>query len=150
MRRSLGPALALLLAAALAGCGSDRDRPDRDRPDAGRDESTALDGDGFTQPGLPDDASVRAFCTAITAAEDAVDTARPRSDDDWLTVVGALDHLYDVGVPSGLPGAAKDEIDVLDRLVRQSNSVAELRAATRAAGASTPALDGYVDAHCAD
>jgi len=149
----LAPLLVVLLALGLSGCGGGsaesaaaRLAPATTAP-APDDASAALDGVA-AQSGFAMGADVASFCTAMMDADDAVDGARPGSARDWKQVVAALDRIYEVGVPEDFPDPALAELAVLDRLVRESDSVRRLLAAAKRERAGTDAIEAYLADAC--
>ena len=146
--------VALVVPLALTGCGSDDGKPASSAGSSttskASDDDEPLDGE-YTQPGLAGDASVADFCKAMAEVDTAIDDAhKPGVDqgDAWLRIVAAIDAVWETGAPADLPPAGIDEIEHIDRLIRQSNSVAELTDAIRNDPPQSRTVDTWLSDNC--
>lgn len=129
--RRLAAALAVPLLLATA-CGS------------GDDESSARPEGGKT-------VAPATFCDLMQEVDASIDDAYDRTgdpEDAWARIGAAFDAIDEAGVPATFPAAAVDELDQIERAVRESASLAEYEDALAADPPTGRAVDKWLSANC--
>jgi hypothetical protein len=129
---TLGPRLlaacaSLALIVPLSACGGEDDKA-ADGPQAGAD--------------------VGEFCAAMAEVDSTIDSAQPGDAEDWEQVEASLENLREVGVPDDFPEDAEKELDHIDRLAQESDSLEEFSSAVEADPPDSRAVDDYLDTSC--
>jgi hypothetical protein len=91
------------------------------------------------------------FCDLMQEVEASIDDAYARTgdpEDAWARIEAAFDAIDEAGVPSTFPAPAVDELDQIERSVRESTSLAEYEDALAADPPTGRAVDTWVSANC--